>query len=195
MREEDVLALFEEAGAIARGHFVLSSGLHSPTFLRKNLVFMRPEWTSQLGAALADRLRAFGDVDLVVTPAIGGLLPAYEVARHLGVPMIYLEREGGRFVFRRGFTVPRGIRVAIVEDVVTTGQVSAQVIGEVRGHGGQVVCVGYVVDRSREPLALDVPSAALLKYSAPLYAAGAVPAELARLPVEAPGSGHPANAI
>lgn len=188
-----MLELFERAGAIASGHFVLSSGLHSPVFLRKNLVFMEPEVTEQLGVALGDRLKEIGEVDLVVTPAIGGLLPAYEVARRLGVPMIYFEREEGRFVLRRGFTIPPGARVALVEDVVTTGRLSKELIETVAEYGGRVVSAGYVVDRSPDGFELTVPKVSLMRFEAPVYLPDELPDALASLPVEVPGSNHAAR--
>ncbi len=190
MQQSEVLALFERAGAIAHGHFILSSGLHSPIFLRKNLVFMDPTATELLGAALGDRLRQLSDIDLVVTPAIGGMLPAYEVARRLGVQMIYFEKEKGRFALRRGFTIPPGARIALVEDVVTTGRLSKEIIETVTDLGGKVVCAGYVVDRSPDGFEIDVPKVSLMRFEAPAYRPDAVPEDLAALPAEVPGSNH-----
>lgn len=193
MQQSEVLTLFESAGAIAHGHFILSSGLHSPVFLRKNLVFMDPRATERLGSALGDRLQELHDIDLVVTPAIGGLLPAYEVARRLGVPMIYFEKEEGRFVLRRGFTIPPGARIALVEDVVTTGRLSKEIIQAVTDLGGQVVCAGYVVDRSPDGFEIDVPKVSLMRFKAPVYPPDALPEGLAALPAEAPGSHNAAR--
>jgi orotate phosphoribosyltransferase len=190
LQQSEVLALFERAGAIAHGHFILSSGLHSPIFLRKNLVFMDPTATELLGAALGDRLRQLSDIDLVVTPAIGGMLPAYEVARRLGVQMIYFEKEKGRFALRRGFTIPPGARIALVEDVVTTGRLSKEIIETVTDLGGKVVCAGYVVDRSPDGFEIDVPKVSLMRFEAPAYRPDAVPEDLAALPAEVPGSNH-----
>lgn len=190
MQPAEVLALFERAGAIAHGHFILSSGLHSPVFLRKNLVFMDPRATERLGSALGDRLRQLYDIDLVVTPAIGGILPAYEVARRLGVQMIYFEKQEGRFVLRRGFTIPPGARIALVEDVVTTGRLSKEIIETVNDLGGKIVCAGYVVDRSPDGFEIDVPKISLMRFEAPAYRPDAVPEDLAALPAEVPGSNH-----
>ena len=149
MTEQDVLDEFQAAGALRQGHFVLSSGLHSPTFLQKNLVFMSPERCERLCRALAAKIHAaVGRVDLVVSPAVGAIIPGYETARHLGVPAIYVEREAGGFKLRRGFSIPPGARVAVVEDIVTTGLSSRECIEAIRALGGDVVCEGCIVDRS-----------------------------------------------
>ena len=106
MNTQDVLDEFRAAGALREGHFVLSSGLHSGTFLQKNLVFQYPDRTERLCKALAGKIReAVGEVDYCISPAVGGIIPGYETARHLGVPSMYVEREGGEFRLRRGFTV------------------------------------------------------------------------------------------
>src|ERR1700743_2949396 len=116
MNTEDVLTEFRDAGALREGHFVLSSGLHSPVFLQKNLVFMRPDRCERLCGALAAKItEAVGGVDVVVSPAVGGIIPGYETARHLNVPAIYVEREGGEFKLRRAFEIPAGARVAMAQ--------------------------------------------------------------------------------
>ena len=122
MTTDDVLAVFREAGAYLEGHFILTSGLRSPVFLQKARVFMHPALTEKLCRALAEKIAASvdGPIDYLVGPAVGGLIPAYETARHLGVPAVWVEREGGVFRLRR-FEIPRGARVVVVEDIVTTG--------------------------------------------------------------------------
>src|SRR5665213_4619438 len=122
MTEGEVIDVFREAGAILEGHFILSSGLRSPVFIQKARVFQYPDKTEKLCRALAARVRAagFGDIDVIVSPAIGGIVPGYETARHLGVPAVWVEREGGVFHLRR-FELQPGARVLIVEDIVTTG--------------------------------------------------------------------------
>ena len=150
MTADDVLAEFRAAGALREGHFVLSSGLHSPVFLQKNLVFMRPERTERLCKALADLITAkVGKVDVVVSPAVGGIIPGYETARQLGVPSIYVEREGGALKFRRGFHLEPGARVAMVEDIVTTGLSSRECVQAIRNAGGDVVVAGCRTSRLR----------------------------------------------
>ena len=122
MTEAEVIDVFRSAGAILEGHFILSSGLHSPVFLQKARVFMYPDKTEKVCRGLAEKVRAagIGDVDFVISPAVGGIVPGYETARHLGVPAMWVEREEGAFRLRR-FELPRGARVLIVEDIVTTG--------------------------------------------------------------------------
>src|SRR6476661_176350 len=119
---EDVLAEFRAAGALLEGHFILSSGLRSPVFLQQMFVFQDPVRTERLCRALADKVAArFGTIDIVVSPAIGGIVPGYETARQLGAKAIFVEREDGHFRLRRGFEIPEGARVLMVEDIVTTG--------------------------------------------------------------------------
>lgn len=149
MTNDDVLDEFRAAGALREGHFVLSSGLHSPVFLQKNLVFMRPERCERLCKALAQKIIAtVGQVDVAVSPAVGGIIPGYETARHLNVPSIYVEREGGGFKFRRGFHLEPGQKVVMVEDIVTTGLSSRECIQAIKDAGGDVVAAACIVDRS-----------------------------------------------
>ncbi|MDP8916741.1 MAG: orotate phosphoribosyltransferase, partial [Pseudomonadota bacterium] len=189
MTTDDVLAEFRAAGALREGHFVLSSGLHSPVFLQKNLVFMQPERTERLCRALAERIRAeAGQVDVVVSPAVGGIIPGYETARQLGVPSIYLEREAGRFTLRRGFALRPGARVVMVEDIVTTGLSSREAIAAIAEAGGEVVAAACIVDRSGGEADVGAPLIALARAKFPAFPADAVPPELAALPIEDPGS-------
>jgi orotate phosphoribosyltransferase len=189
MTTEDVLAEFRAAGALREGHFVLSSGLHSPVFLQKNLVFMHAERTERLCAALAAKIREEArPVDVVVSPAVGGIIPGYETGRQLGVPAIYLEREGGVFKLRRGFPLEPGARVVMVEDIVTTGLSSREAIAAIRENGGEVVAAACIVDRSGGEAELDVPLIALARVKFPVFEEAELPPELAATPVEDPGS-------
>jgi orotate phosphoribosyltransferase len=189
MTADEVLDEFRAVGALREGHFVLSSGLHSPVFLQKNLVFMHPERSERLCRALAERIRAeTGDVDVVVSPAVGGIIPGYETARHLGVPAMYLEREAGAFRLRRGFGLEPGARVAMVEDIVTTGLSSREAIAAIREAGGEVVCAACIVDRSGGEAEVGAPLIALARMKVPAYPADALPPELAAIPVQDPGS-------
>jgi len=189
MTNDDVLAEFRGAGALREGHFVLSSGLHSPVFLQKNLVFMHPDRTERLCRALAAKIAAqAGAVDVVVSPAVGGIIPGYETARHLKVPSLYVEREGGVFKLRRGFELGPGARVAMVEDIVTTGLSSRECIEAIRAAGGQVVCAACIVDRSGGRADVGAPLVALATLDVPAYPADALPPELAAIPTEDPGS-------
>ena len=186
---DDVLAEFRAAGALREGHFVLSSGLHSPVFLQKNLVFQHADRTERLCRALADLIRErAGEVDAVVSPAVGGIIPGYETARHLGVRSLYVEREGGAFRLRRGFQLERGERVVMVEDIVTTGLSSRECIAAIREAGGEVVCAACIVDRSGGRAAVGVPLVALAPLDVPAHPADSLPPELAAIPVTDPGS-------
>jgi orotate phosphoribosyltransferase len=189
MTPEQVMDEFRAAGALREGHFVLSSGLHSPVFLQKNLVFMHADRTERLCKALADKIRAqAGQVDVVISPAVGGIIPGYETARHLGVPSIYVEREDGEFKLRRGFHIEPGARVAMVEDIVTTGLSSRECIEAIGKAGGEVVCAACIVNRSGGRADVGVPLVALATLDVPAYPADALPPELAAVPIEDPGS-------
>ena len=189
MTSDDVLEEFRAAGALREGHFVLSSGLHSPVFLQKNLVFMNADRCARLCKALAQKVTAaVGSVDVAISPAVGGIIPGYETARHLGVPSMYVEREGGEFRLRRGFSVEPGEKVVMVEDIVTTGLSSRECIAAIREAGGEVVCAACIVDRSGGRADVGVPLIALATLDVPAYPADQLPPDLAALPIEDPGS-------
>ena len=189
MRLDEVMAEFRAVGALREGHFVLSSGLHSPVFLQKNLVFARPERCERLCKALAERVREeIGEIDVVVSPAMGGVIPGYETARQLGVPALYVERVDGAFALRRGFRLEPGQRVLMVEDIVTTGLSSRECIASIREAGGDVVAAACVVDRSGGEVDIGVPLVALARMKVPAYSADQLPPDLAALPIEDPGS-------
>jgi orotate phosphoribosyltransferase len=189
MNTEDVLEEFRAAGALREGHFILSSGLHSNMFLQKNLVFMHPDRCERLCKALAAKVeQTYSDIDVVISPAVGGIIPGYETARHLGVPSIYLEREGGVFKFRRAFAIKPGARVVVVEDVVSTGLSLRETVEAVEAAGGKVLCAACIVDRSGGKADCGAPLVALASLVVPAYAANDLPPELAALPAEEPGS-------
>lgn len=189
MQTEDVLAEFEGAGAILHGHFILTSGLHSPIFLQKARVFMHADRTERLCRALAGRIRErFGDrIDYVVGPAVGGIIPAYETSRHLGVPAIWVEREDGVFRLRR-FEIEAGARVVIIEDIVTTGLSIRETVESMRAIGADVLAAGCLIDRSAGKSDVGVPLVALAQYEVPAYEADKLPPELAAIPAVKPGS-------
>lgn len=193
MTSDDVLDEFRAAGALREGHFVLSSGLHSPVFLQKNLVFMHAERSERLCRVLAEKIRdkvaALGQsLDLVVSPAVGAIIPGYETGRQLGLPSLFVEREGGQFKLRRGFHLEPGARVVMVEDIVTTGLSSRECIAAIEAAGGVVVCAACIVDRSGGRADVGKPLVALASLDVPAYPADALPPALAALPVEDPGS-------
>ena len=137
------------------GHFVLSSGLHSGRFIQKFRIFEDPATAEAVGAALAERLRS-SRPEVVVSAAVGGIIPGFVVARALGVRNIFVEKEGGKPALRRGFTIKPGERVAVIEDVMTTGKSAGEVIDVVKTAGGEVVAIGAVVKRGRVDLPLPV---------------------------------------
>lgn len=186
---DEVLAIFREAGAVMEGHFVLTSGLHSPVFLQKARVFMHADKTERLCRALAGRIREQvpGRIDYVVGPAIGGLIPAYETSRHLGVPAVWVEREQGVFRLRR-FVIEPGARVVIVEDIVTTGLSIRETLECLRELGAEVVAAACIIDRSAGRTDVGVPLVALAEYAVPAYPADALPPDLAKIPAMKPGS-------
>jgi orotate phosphoribosyltransferase len=190
MTESEVLHEFRAAGALLEGHFILSSGLHSSVvFFQKSLVFADPARTERLCRALADKARAaFGDIDIVVSPAVGAIVPGYETARHLDAKAFFVEREAGRFHLRRGFEIGAAARVLMVEDVVTTGLSSRECLEAIRGHPGRLVGAACLIDRSGGRADIGAPLVALARVDAPTYAADALPPELARLPAVKPGS-------
>jgi orotate phosphoribosyltransferase len=189
MTNEDVLEEFRAAGALREGHFILSSGLHSPVFLQKNLVFMYPDRAERLCRALARLIvERVGRVDVCVSPAVGGIIPGYETARHLGVPSMYVEREGGKLRFRRGFGLQPGARVAMVEDIVSTGLSSRESVEAIREAGGIVACAACIVDRSGGQADAGAPMVALATLDFPAFAPDALPPHLAAIPPEEPGS-------
>jgi orotate phosphoribosyltransferase len=187
---EDVLEIFRDCGALLEGHFILSSGLRSPVFLQKARVFMYPDKAERLCRALADKLRAEGyaNVSKIVSPAVGGIIPGYETARHLGVPALYTERVEGRFELRRGFELERGEKVLVVEDIVTTGLSIRECIEAIRRIGGDVVAAACLIDRSGGEADVGVPLVSLTRYKVPAYPADALPPELAAIPAVKPGS-------
>lgn len=189
MTEDDVLAEFREAGALLEGHFILSSGLRSPLFFQKMAVFQDPVRTERLCKALAEKIEAaFGGVDYVVSPAVGGIVPGYETARHLEAKAIFVEREDGQFRLRRGFQIPAGARVVMVEDIVTTGLSSRECLASIAGEPGTILGAACLVDRSAGKVDLGVPFVSLVALDVPAYPADALPADLAAIPPVKPGS-------
>jgi orotate phosphoribosyltransferase len=189
MTPTEALDEFRSAGALLEGHFILSSGLHSPVFLQKMFVFMDPARTERVCRGLAQRItEAYGPVDYVVSPAIGGIVPGYETARHLGCKAIFVERENGVFVLRRGFSIPEGARVVMVEDIVTTGLSSRECLEALRQHPGQILGAACLIDRSGGRADLGVPLVSLVQLDIPAYRPDELPPELAALPATKPGS-------
>jgi orotate phosphoribosyltransferase len=190
MTEDEVLAEFRSCHALLEGHFLLSSGRHSAHYLQCARVLMNGERASKLALALAQKLPRDlrSKIDLVVSPAMGGLIIGHEMGRALGKDAIFVERPTGTFELRRGFAIPAGARVLMVEDVVTTGLSSREAMACVAAEGGEVVAEAALVDRSAGSVDLGVPFYPLVAINFPTYADDEVPAELAALPVTKPGS-------
>ena len=189
MTEDEVLAEFRAAGALLEGHFILSSGLRSPVFLQKMFIFQDPIRTERLCRALAKKIEErFGKIDVVVSPAVGGIVPGYETARHLGAKAIFVEREEGRFQLRRGFTIPDEAKVLIVEDIVTTGLSSRECIESISALTKNLAGEACLIDRSGGKADLGIPYVALATLDIPTYPADQLPPELAAIPPIKPGS-------
>ena len=170
MTQEEVRALLVETGAIMDGHFLLTSGLHSPHYVEKFNVLQHPAYTAQLCAAMAEKFKD-AQIETVVGPVTGGILLAHETGKSLGTRAIFTERVDGKMTFRRGFSLRAGERVLIVEDIVTTGGSIKEVIEVVKAAGAVPVAVSMLVDRSGGKADFgDVPSTALLTMDVETYA-------------------------
>ena len=190
MTEDDVLAEFRAAEALLEGHFILSSGLRSSRYLQCARVLMDPARGARLSEALVasipEELRA--QIDIVVSPAMGGVIAGHEMARALGVEAMFLERPDGVFELRRGFRLAPGQKVLMMEDVVTTGLSSREAIAAIGRAGGVTVAAAALVDRSNGTADLGVPFFPLIRLDVPTYPADALPRELAAIPAIKPGS-------
>lgn len=180
---------FLDAQAMLKGHFILSSGLHSDTYLQCARVLMDPKRADRLCAELAKRVRATGVAfDVVVAPAMGGVIVGYEMARQLGVEGIFCERENGTFTLRRGFHLEAGQRVLLVEDVVTTGKSSLETVKCIESYGATVVAEASLIDRSSGAHGLPFALTSLLTLDVSAYPEDALPEHLQAIPAIKPGS-------
>ncbi len=187
LTDKEVLKSFEKTGGILQGHFLLTSGRHSDKYMQCAKLFMDASESEKLCRALADKLKAY-NVDAVVSPAVGGILFGYETSRHLGCPNMFAERVDGKFALRRGFSLPEGAKVAVVEDVVTTGGSIKEVIDLIREMGCTVSVAASLVDRSNGQVKFDVPFVALLSMEVVSYEACDCPICKSGLPLVKPGS-------
>ncbi|MBB3764984.1 orotate phosphoribosyltransferase [Sphingomicrobium lutaoense] len=190
MTEEEILAEFRDAKALLEGHFILSSGLRSPRYLQCARVLMNPARAGRLATALAAKLpdSVRDSIDVVVSPAMGGVIIGQEMGRTLGRDAMFLERPDGVFHFRRGFALEPGAKVLMVEDVVTTGLSSREAIAAVEEAGGEVIAEAALVDRSGGNADLGVPFTPLIRLDVPTYEPDALPPELDAIPAIKPGS-------
>jgi orotate phosphoribosyltransferase len=187
MTNEEALQLFRQTGALLEGHFILRSGLHSRQFFQCALALQQMPIVEKFGAALASKLRALGAVT-VVSPAMGGLVIGQEVARQLGLRFIFVEKEEGRLVLRRGFKISPGEKCVIIEDVVTKGGRVQETIDIVRANQGDISGVAMLVDRSDGSLNLGIPVVSLIRLHVEAFPADKLPLDLAKTPAVKPGS-------
>jgi orotate phosphoribosyltransferase len=190
MNDNDILDEFRAAAALLEGHFILSSGLRSPRYLQCARVLMDPARAERLARALAQKipLGLRGEIEAVISPAMGGVIIGHEMGRALGKPAMFVERPQGEFELRRGFSLDHGTKVLMVEDVVTTGLSSREAIEAVRRAGGDVIAEAALVDRSSGKADLGIPFFPLIRIDVPTYAPDALPPELAAIPAVKPGS-------
>jgi len=190
MTNEEVLAEFRAAEALLEGHFLLSSGLHSPRYLQCARVLMNPDRAARLANALADLIPAdiIERLDAVVSPAMGGIIAGHEMGRALGIDALFVERPEGIFELRRGFRLEPGQKLLMMEDVVTTGLSSREAIEAVERTGAKVIAAAALVDRSNGRADLGVPFFPLIRLDVPTYSPDALPPELAAIPAVKPGS-------
>ncbi len=190
MNEQQILQEFKDAEAILTGHFILSSGLHSTTYLQCARVMIDAKRGEKLCAALADKIRKSGhQFDAIVAPAMGGVVVGYEMGRQLGIPAMFCERVEGKFELRRGFRLEQGQRVLVVEDVVTTGKSSMEAVACIKEQGGVPLAVCSLIDRrSNNDTNLTLPLISLLKLDIPTFKPDAIPDELKNTPAVKPGS-------
>jgi orotate phosphoribosyltransferase len=185
---EDLLALFRKTGALLDGHFVLRSGLHSRQYFQCALLLQHTDIAAKVCGLLADKLREF-DYDTVISPALGGIIVGQEVGRSLRKRHIFVEKENGKLVLRRGFQISPNERFIVVEDVVTRGGRVQETIDIVRAHGGVTSAVGVIVDRSGEAKPdFDCPFVSLTEMDVENFPADNLPSDLAKIPAVKPGS-------
>lgn len=190
MTDEQILDEFRAADALLEGHFILSSGLRSPRYLQCARVLMDPHRAERLARALAEKLPADvrAEARAVISPAMGGILCGYELARVLGVDSMFVERPTGSFELRRGFRLDPETPVIMMEDVVTTGLSSREAIAAITAAGGTVIHAAALVDRSNGAADLGVPFTPLIRLSVPTYDPDALPPEMLAIPAVKPGS-------
>jgi orotate phosphoribosyltransferase len=187
---EQVLNEFKKAGALLEGHFILSSGLHADMFLQKALVFQDAKRTAKLCKALAEKVRSeiSQDFTAIISPAVGGIVPGYEMGRQLGLPAMYVERVEGKFQLRRNFQLKKNQPVLMVEDIVSTGVSSRECIEAIRAAGGRPVAAACLIDRSGRKAKVGVKLIALATLKVPAWEADNLPPHLRNTPAVKPGS-------
>lgn len=190
MNQNDVLQEFKDAEAILKGHFILSSGLHSDTYLQCARVLMDTKRAERLCSALANKVRenVKEKIDMVIAPAMGGVVVGYEMGRQLEVETIFCERVDGSFALRRGFQIAKGANILVVEDVVTTGKSSLEAMKCIRENGGNIIAEASLIDRSNGTVDLGVPLISLMGLEVKTFSEDNIPEDLAGIPAIKPGS-------
>lgn len=187
MTEKEILQIFKDSGALLEGHFILTSGLHSPHYIEKFRVIEQPKYTEILCKLIADKFRNDG-VTVVVGPMTGGIILSFEVGKQLGTKAIFTERVDGKMVFRRGFSISSADRVLIVEDINSTGGSIKEVIEAVKGFGAEIVGITCLVDRSNGRSEFGYPFKPLVTMNVEAYKESEIPEWLVKIPVSKPGS-------
>ena len=191
LSEKEVLNVYKSIGALLEGHFVLSSGLHSRMYLQSALIFSNTTIAESLCVSLAQKLQSvinINDIDLVVSPAMGGVIVGYELSRNIKKPNIFAERKEGKFSIRRGFEINKGQKILVVEDIVTTGKSSLECFECIRDLGGEVICEAALINRGGNSVDLGVPLVTLANLNIPNYDSNNLPEDLKNIPAIKPGS-------
>lgn len=189
MKTEEVLEIFRSSDALLEGHFILSSGRHSRQFLQKAFVFMNPPATELLCSALAEKIKSeFGQIDYVVSPAVGAIIPGYETARHLGAKAMFVERENGEFQLRRGFKIPDNANVVVIEDIVSTGLSIRETLDAIKDLPINLKGAAVLIDRTAGKSDIGVPLISLAQIEIESFAPDALPEDLKGTPAIKPGS-------
>ena len=190
MNKDDVIREFKEAGALLEGHYILSSGLHSSRYLQCALALSEPSRAQRLSESLGKKIleNISTKIDIVVSPAMGGLIIGHEIARFLDVPSIFLERVNGKFELRRGFTIKPDLNCLLVEDIVTTGLSSNESIEVIKGYGGNIIGEACLIDRSSGKANLETKLISLASIDIPTFHKDEIPESLKDIPAIKPGS-------
>lgn len=191
MSEDEVLDIYKSIGALLEGHFILSSGLHSRMYLQSALVFSNTIIAEGLCKTLANRVSntiTIEDIDIIVSPAMGGVIVGYELSRHLMKPNIFAERKDGKFTIRRGFKIDKGQKILVVEDIVTTGKSSLECFECIRDLGGEIIAEAALINRGGNSVDLGVPLITLANLNIPNYESSQLPNDLKNIPAVKPGS-------
>ena len=187
MDNKEYLNIFRKTGALMEGHFVLTSGRHSRSYFQCAKVLQYPQYLNLFSKIISDHFKTF-DVNTVISPAVGGIVIGTRVGGDLDKRTIFAERENGEMVLRRGFSISPGEKVLVVEDVITTGGSVKEVMQVVEELGGQVVGVGIIVDRSNRNIILQDNKFSIVKLEVESFAENEIPEDLAKMPIQKPGS-------